>query len=283
MDRLYRDVCFASSRLITHAYSTSFSVGVRCLHRRIRDAVYGIYGFVRLADEIVDTFDHCDRTTLLREFEEEYDRAGVRGISTHPVVNAFRETVVRYGIEDTLIRAFLNSMRMDLDHQTYSDDEIRTYIFGSAEAVGLMCLRVFVEGDTNRYERLAPAACRLGSAFQKINFLRDLQRDRVELHRIYFPLLEREPLCERTKRTILADIYDDFREAERGIRQLPDCARLGVYTAYLYYLALTGRIAHTPAERLGGSRIRVSNGRKVLLLGKAYLSDKITGYGDLRR
>lgn len=277
MDESYRRVSFATSRLITRTYSTSFSIGVRCLDRRIRHAVYGIYGFVRLADEIVDSFHDFDREALFGEFEAEYDRALARGISLNPVVNAFQETVRRYGIDDALVRAFLRSMRMDLGAGKYPEQTMREYIYGSAEAVGLMCLQVFVDGDRAAFERLAPHARRLGAAFQKVNFLRDLKHDTEQLHRIYFPVLASRPLDELTKQAILDEIYDDFRLAAEGIRRLPRCARLGVYTAYLYYLSLTRAIENTPAERLLDRRIRVSNRRKAYLFGKAYVTSKWPG------
>lgn len=272
MDRIYQQVCYSTSRLITDRYSTSFSIGVRCLGTEIRDAVYAVYGFVRLADEIVDSFDGYDKEVLLMEFEEEYERAMERGISTNPVINSFQKTVRDYAIEDSLVRAFLKSMKMDLYHSNYHSDEIKEYIYGSAEVVGLICLKIFVMGDRKKYERLIPYARRLGAAFQKINFLRDLKNDTLNLHRVYFPILEKEPLTEKSKRIILDEIYEDYKVAEEGIVQLPRCARFGVYTAYMYYLALTKRIEHTPAESLLDKRIRVSNRRKALLLGKAYLT-----------
>lgn len=274
MDELYVDVCFNASRQITNRYSTSFSIGVRCLGKDIRDAIYGVYGFVRVADEIVDTFHGYDRKVLLDEFEKEYFRAWDRGISTNPVINAFQLTVRRYGIDNELVRAFLRSMRMDLDHSDFTDDEIGEYIYGSAEVVGLICLTVFVDGDREEFQRLKPYAKRLGAAFQKINFLRDLKNDTLYLHRVYFPILASEPLTEQTKRLILDDIYQDYAEARKGIRQLPVCARMGVYAAYLYYFALTKAIEKTPAPKLLDKRIRISNGRKAMLLGRAYLTRK---------
>lgn len=274
MKAVYDDVCFATSRLVTNRYSTSFSIGVRCLDRNIRNAVYGIYGFVRLADEIVDTFHGYDKERMLAEFGDEYFRASARGISTNPVINAFRATADRYAIDDALVAAFLHSMRMDLDHSDYTDRELSEYIYGSAEVVGLMCLKVFVAGDEAAYEGLKPFAQRLGAAFQKVNFLRDLGSDMTGLRRVYFPALTAGTLTEEVKRSILDDIYADYREAEKGIRRLPACARLGVYTAYLYYKRLAGVIERTPAERLLRERVRISNGRKALLFGKACLTGK---------
>lgn len=274
MDPLYDKVCFGTSRLVTRRYSTSFSIGVRCLGREIRDAVYGVYGFVRIADEIVDTFLDKDREALLDEFEAEYYRALERGISTNPVIHAFCRVVRRYRIDDSLVRAFLGSMRMDLHRNRYTEDELGKYIFGSAEVVGLICLQIFVQGDRERYRQLEPYARRLGAAFQKVNFLRDLKDDREALHRIYFPQLKNSTLTEEVKKRLLDDIYEDFAQAREGIRRLPDCARLGVYTAYLYYLALARAIAATPCERLSETRIRISNLRKLLLFGRAYLTRK---------
>lgn len=272
MDPRYDKVCFAASRLVTRHYSTSFSIGVRCLGREIRDAVYGVYGFVRVADEIVDTFLDADREELLDRFEDEYYRALERGVSANPVIHAFCEVVRRYRIDDGLVRAFLASMRMDLHRSRYTSEEIGEYIFGSAEAVGLICLTIFVQGDREQYLRLEPYARSLGAAFQKVNFLRDLKSDREQLHRLYFPVLKEGPLTEVVKQEILDDIYADFRHAKEGIRRLPECARLGVYTAYLYYLSLTEAIAATPCEQLLDTRIRVSNLRKALLFGRAYLT-----------
>lgn len=272
MDPLYDKVCFGVGRLVTRHYSTSFSIGVRCLGPKIRDAVYGVYGFVRVADEIVDTFLDQDREALLDELEADYDRSLARGVSSNPVVAAFCAVVRRYGVDDALVRAFLRSMRMDLHRSHYSEEELGTYIYGSAEVVGLICLTIFVDGDRARYRRLAPYARRLGAAFQKVNFLRDLRGDCGRLHRFYFPELQEGTLTEEAKERILADIHADFREAREGIRQLPDCARLGVYTAYVYYRALAQAIASASCERLLAGRIRVSNWRKALLFGRAYLT-----------
>lgn len=277
MDPLFHQASFSTSRLFTRTYSTSFSIGVRCLDPGIRDAIYGIYGFVRLADEIVDSFHDYDRETLFDEFEASYDAALERGISVNPVINAFQTTVRRYGIDDGLVRAFLGSMRMDLGAGEYPPETIRRYIFGSAEAVGLMCLQVFVGGDQRAYHRLAPYARHLGAAFQKVNFLRDLKHDTEHLHRIYFPALSARPFDEAAKREIVAEISEDFRTAAVGIRRLPLCARLGVYTAYLYYLALLRSIENTPARELLRKRIRVSNPRKAYLFGKAYVTSKWPG------
>lgn len=274
MDPRYDKVSFAASRLVTRHYSTSFSIGVRCLGREIRNAVYGVYGFVRIADEIVDTFLDQDRRALLDQFETEYYRAMKRGVSTNPVIHAFCEVVRLYQIDDSLTRAFLKSMRMDLCQSRYTSEEIGEYIYGSAEVVGLICLQIFVRGDREQYRQLEPYARSLGAAFQKVNFLRDMKSDKEQLHRVYFPQMKEGPLTETVKNRILDDIHADFRHAKEGIRRLPECARLGVYTAYLYYLSLTQAIAATPSERLLDTRIRISNLRKALLFGRAYLTLK---------
>lgn len=274
MDQLYNEVCFSTNRLITNRYSTSFAIGVRCLDNSIRNAIFGVYGFVRVADEIVDTFHDCDKRSLLEEFEREYYLALERGVSTNPVIHAFQMTARRYGIDNELVDAFLKSMKMDLDHAYFGNEDISEYIYGSAEVVGLICLKIFVDGNDGEYRRLKPYAQHLGAAFQKINFLRDMKNDTMNLHRVYFPILEKESLTDSTKRIILNDIYEDYHEAKKGIRQLPKCARLGVYTAYLYYRALTRAIEKTPADKLLNKRIRISNGHKAILFCKAYLTQK---------
>lgn len=274
MDKLYNEVCFSTNRLITNRYSTSFGIGVSCLDSKIRQAIFGVYGFVRIADEIVDTFHDCDKKSLLEEFEREYYLSLERGVSTNPVIHAFQMTVKRYDIDNALVDAFLRSMKMDLDHSYYGNKEISQYIYGSAEVVGLICLKIFVDGDQQQYLKLKPYAQNLGAAFQKINFLRDMKNDTMDLHRVYFPILQTEPLTDSTKEIILEDIYKDYNQAQKGIRQLPKCARLGVYTAYLYYRALTDVIAKTPARKLLDKRIRISNTHKAMLLCKAYLTQR---------
>lgn len=275
MDKIYHKVSFETSRLVTRSYSTSFSIGVRCLDPSIRDAVYSIYGFVRFADEIVDSFHGFNQEMLLDEFEDDYYRALNAGISLNPILNSFQHVVKIYHIDDNLVQAFLKSMRSDLSKQKFNNHEISEYIYGSAEVVGLMCLRVFVKGDDELYRELKPYARRLGAAFQKINFLRDLQHDTEELKRSYFPILKDNPLNEESKKTILNEIYQDYRQALLGIRKLPRESRLGVYTAYLYYRKLTSKIAKTKAEQLMQKRIRISNTMKIMLLGKAYISSKL--------
>lgn len=275
MNTLYKEVSFRTSQLVTSAYSTSFSIGVRCLDSSIRNAIYSIYGFVRFADEIVDSFHEYNKEKLFAEFECEYFRAIEEGISLNPIINSFQDTVQKYNIEDSLVHAFLKSMRSDLHKTKFTEFEIKDYIYGSADVVGLMCLRVFVNGDTEAYEHLKPYAMRLGSAFQKINFLRDLKHDTEDLHRIYFPALKSEPLDESTKSVILKDILEDFREAMIGIKLLPENSRLGVYTAFLYYKSLTKRIEKTEAANLFQERISVPNYEKLLLLCRAYIYIKL--------
>lgn len=275
MDKTYDKISFETSRLVTRSYSTSFSIGVRCLDPSIRDAIYSIYGFVRFADEIVDSFHGFDQQMLLDEFEGDYYKALSAGISLNPILNSFQKIVKIYNIDDHLVQAFLRSMRSDLSKQKFSNNEISEYIYGSAEVVGLMCLKVFVKGDDVLYSELKPYAQRLGAAFQKINFLRDLQHDTEELKRTYFPILKDNPLDEESKKTILQEIDEDYRQALIGIRKLPQESRLGVYTAYLYYRKLTDKIAQTNAEQLMIKRIRVSNSMKIVLFCKAYISSKL--------
>lgn len=274
MDSLFKKVSYKTSKLVTSAYSTSFSIGVRCLHSDIRDAIYSIYGFVRFADEIVDTFHDYDKAKLLEKFISDYYEAVQNGISLNPVLNAFQDTVKKYDIDDALIQAFLNSMKWDLYKTTYNESEIKEYIYGSADVVGLMCLKVFVSGDHKLYENLKSYSMRLGSAFQKINFLRDIGQDTLGLHRIYFPVLNNSDLNEDTKKILLQDINEDFAYALKGIKQLPATSKWGVYTAYFYYLALTSKIANTKAESLKSKRISVSAVWKLLLMLKAYFYSK---------
>ncbi|MCV6629689.1 MAG: squalene/phytoene synthase family protein, partial [Flavobacteriaceae bacterium] len=237
-----------------------------------RKAIYAIYGFVRYADEIVDSFDGFDQETLLKEFERDYYMAQERGISLNPVLHAFQEVVRNYAIDDDLIQAFLKSMKMDLHKTTYSTyEDYATYIYGSADVVGLMCLKVFVDGDQSAYLKLRPTAMRLGSAFQKVNFLRDIKDDSERLERSYFPNVDFNNLNAANKAAIIEEIETDFEIAYQGIVQLPMEARLGVYTAYRYYKRLLYKIKKTDAAMVTNSRIRVSNPMKMLILGKSYI------------
>lgn len=275
MKKLFDEVSFKTSKIVTHKYSTSFSIGVRCLAPSIRDAIYSIYGFVRFADEIVDSFHEYDKEYLLNEFEKSYYKALEHGISMNPILNSFQHTVKKYTIDDELIQAFLNSMKSDLNKKNFNEQEIKEYIYGSAEVVGLMCLKVFVNGDNSVYEKLKPYAMRLGAAFQKINFLRDLRHDTQELYRTYFPILKHQPFDEKSKQIILNDIYTDYEQAMIGLRMLPSEARFGVYTAYLYYCKLTKIIQKTNAIELMNKRISVPSAQKLLLLCRAYLLNKV--------
>jgi phytoene/squalene synthetase len=256
--------------LVTRAYSTSFSLGIRCLARRHHEPIYAIYGFVRLADEIVDTFHEYDKAGLLRRFREETFRSIEEGVSLNPVLHAFQEVVRQYRIPLDLIEAFLHSMEMDLRPMHYNDALYNEYIYGSAEVVGLMCLRVFCEGDAARYESLKPAARRLGAAFQKVNFLRDLRSDFNERGRVYFPEVDFRQFSEADKQRIEQDIAEDFLAAYEGIVRLPAPARFGVYVAYIYYLKLFDKIRRSPIERVLQERIRISNSRKFRLLVQSW-------------
>ncbi|SMO41313.1 Phytoene/squalene synthetase [Saccharicrinis carchari] len=270
-------VSYSCSRLVTQSYSTSFSIGVRCLNPSIRQAIYSIYGFVRFADEIVDTFHAYNKPKLLDDFERDYYSAVEQGISLNPILNSFQHTVQKYSISDQLVQAFLRSMRADLYKNRYNASELKQYIYGSADVVGLMCLKVFVNGDEMLYQSLKDSAERLGSAFQKVNFLRDIKDDKEGLGRVYFPQLSTERLNEENKEVILQDIYGDYHAALKGIKKLPGNARLGVYIAYTYYLGLTHKIAKTKPRELLKKRVRISNPYKLLLLAKAFILFKL-GY-----
>ncbi|MCB0662134.1 MAG: phytoene/squalene synthase family protein [Saprospiraceae bacterium] len=263
---LYDRVCQECSKLITNRYSTSFSLGIRVFDKRFRGPIYAIYGFVRFADEIVDTFHGHDKKGLLDRFREETWRAIEEKISLNPVLHAFQETVHQYHIERTLIEAFLDSMEMDLyksDHEKASYD---TYIYGSAEVVGLMCLRVFVEGDSDQYDSLKDSARSLGAAFQKVNFLRDMKSDFNERGRVYFPGVDFTTFTEADKKAIEDDIQADFTHAMEGIKRLPKGARFGVYLAYRYYIKLYEKIRNAPCALVTQQRIRVPDSRKIFLL-----------------
>lgn len=268
---LYQSVCSECSRLITNRYSTSFSMGIKVFAKRFRMPVYAIYGFVRFADEIVDTFHQHDKADLLERFRSETYRAIEERISLNPVLQAFQETVNHFGIEHELIEAFLESMAMDLYFHTYEDSLYKKYIYGSAEVVGLMCLRVFCHDQPGMYEELRPSACALGSAFQKINFLRDMKSDFAERGRVYFPGIDFTRFDDEAKREIEADIKRDFDHAYTGIVRLPHGARFGVYLAYKYYLSLFYKIRNAPAKTVSESRIRVADSRKMLILAKSAL------------
>lgn len=254
------------SRETTRLYSTSFSLGIYFLKKELRDPIYAIYGFVRLADEIVDSFHDYPKALLLAEFKEDCFLAISRGISINPVLNSFQQVVNKYHINHDLIRQFLKSMEMDLAVQEYTPDKYEEYILGSAQVVGLMCLHVFTNGNADEFERLRLPAMKLGSAFQKVNFLRDANVDYQELNRNYFPQVNLASFSDGDKKAIEQDILREFNEALDGIRQLPRSCRKGVYLAYVYYRQLFRKIANVPAERVMEQRIRVSNGHKFWLM-----------------
>lgn len=270
MKTLFDNVSAATGKLVTRTYSTSFSLGIYCLGRKLHNPIYGIYGFVRLADEIVDSFHGYDKKTLLDEFEAETWKAIERRISLNPVLNSFQDAVNRYGIERHLIESFLASMRMDLRRSAHSKDSYETYILGSAEVVGLMCLRVFTDGNEKAYQRLRPSAMHLGAAFQKVNFLRDLKNDFSNLGRSYFPGVDLNRFSDEDKKAIEAEIRNDFDEALKGIRQLPASSRFGVYVAYVYYCRLFRKIQSLPSRAVISERIRIPNHEKISLLVSSY-------------
>lgn len=258
------------STQITKRYSTSFSLAIKLLSPSIRASIYSIYGFVRLADEIVDTFDDYPQEELLKKFEDDYYQSLEHRISLNPVLNAFQKVVHQYKLYD-LVPAFLDSMRMDLTKKEYhTKEDYEAYIFGSADVVGLMCLKVFVNGDESEYSKLKDSAMKLGSAFQKVNFLRDVKFDYENLGRIYFPGVNFKDLNENKKMEIIQEIKEDFDYALIGIRKLPKEARFGVLTAYKYYWSLLKKIERTQAKNILLKRIRVPNPAKMLILLNSY-------------
>lgn len=263
---LFDDVSMQCSRLSTQLYSTSFSLGIRCLDKSLRDPIHSIYGFVRFADEIVDSFHEYNKETLLNRFETETYQAIDDKISLNPILNSFQHTVNQYNIEHELIENFLKSMRMDLSMKSFDANGIDEYILGSAEVVGLMCLRVFCNGDNTLYQKLKGNAMKLGSAFQKINFLRDLKADYETLGRNYFPGLDFHHFDDNAKKKIESEIAHEFAEGYQGIKQLPQKAKFGVYIAYIYYSALFKKIRNTPPRQVMTSRIRIRNRYKITLL-----------------
>ncbi|MDI5896165.1 phytoene/squalene synthase family protein [Flavobacterium algoritolerans] len=276
MKQLFDDVSFKCSKLVTKNYSTSFSMAVYMLSPSIRDAIYSIYGFVRFADEIVDSFHGFDKESLITEFEDEYYKSIERGISLNPILNSFQQTVKQYNISDDLIQAFLRSMKLDLIKSDYnSKAEYDEYIYGSADVVGLMCLKVFVAGDNERYDQLKEEAMRLGSAFQKVNFLRDLKDDNLVLNRNYFPGVDLNSFDEKAKTAIINEIEEDFKVAYEGIVKLPIEAKFGVYTAFVYYKKLLKKLENTPCDEIGNARIRVSNYTKAGLLAQSFVTYKL--------
>lgn len=276
MKQLFDDVSFKCSVLVTKSYSTSFSLAVKMLSPNIRDAIYAIYGFVRFADEIVDSFHDFNKEELINDFEIEYYKSHKAGISLNPILNSFQRTVRKYNIDDALIQAFLKSMKLDLIKSEYhTKQEYNEYIYGSADVVGLMCLKVFVNGDEQQYNELKDEAMRLGSAFQKVNFLRDLKDDNLVLNRNYFPGVDLKSFDEKAKAMIISEIEEDFRVAYEGIVKLPVDAKFGVYTAYVYYQKLLNKLEKTPCHKIGTTRIRVSNYTKARLFANSFVSYKL--------
>ena len=263
------------SKLTTRTYSTSFSLGIHFLQNHLRNSIYSIYGFVRFADEIVDSFEGYNKEILLQKFKEDTYDAIENKISLNPILNAFQEVVLRYKINPDLIKAFLHSMEMDLIKTNYSTDSYNQYIFGSAEVVGLMCLHVFTEGNKQLYEELKPYAMKLGAAFQKVNFLRDMKADYQTLGRTYFPNVDFNDFTSDAKRAIEADIEKDFKEALIGIKRLPVSSKGGVYLAYVYYNSLFKKIKNIPAQKILNKRIRINNGKKFGLMLNSLIQYKM--------
>ena len=272
---LFDQTALECSRLITKKYSTSFSLGIQALDKKYHMPIYGIYGFVRYADEIVDTFHDHDKKELLSHFRQETIRAIDRKISLNPVLHSFQMVVNQYNIGFDLIEAFLKSMEMDLDKTDYSLQGYKEYIYGSAEVVGLMCLKVFCEGNSKEYDALKAPACKLGSAFQKVNFLRDMKSDFEERGRTYFPGLSYQEFDRSAKVLIEDDIEQDFKDALVGIKNLPNGARLGVYLAYKYYQKLFLKIKNLSPETIASTRVRIPNSRKFSLLISTYCGVKL--------
>ncbi|CAM1340867.1 phytoene/squalene synthase family protein [Tenacibaculum amylolyticum] len=277
MKNIFDNVSFKCSKLVTNSYSTSFSLATRMLSPSIREHIYNIYGFVRFADEIVDTFHEYDKEGLLNKFEKDYYLSKHQGISLNPILNSFIHTVNKYNITDDLVQAFLKSMRADLYKTEYkTQEEYNEYIYGSADVVGLMCLKVFVKGDEEKYNKLKAPAMRLGSAFQKVNFLRDLKDDVELLNRSYFPNVNLKQLDAKSKETIIKEIEADFEYAfKNGILQLPVEAKFGVYMAYRYYRKLLKKLSATPSSKIMDTRIRISNPMKINLLARSYVKYKL--------
>lgn len=266
MKTIFDEVSYTCSKLITRKYSTSFSLGIYFLDRKFHNPIYAIYGFVRLADEIVDSFHDFDKELLISRFRKETEAAIAEKISLNPVLNSFQETVHKFNIEWELIDTFLKSMEMDLVEQDYNREKFEYYILGSAEVVGLMCLRVFTEGNRELYDMLKPSAMSLGAAFQKINFLRDASSDYHNLGRTYFPNVNMEFLSDEEKFSIESEIESDFKNALSGIKLLPFSSRRGVYLAYLYYLKLFHKIRSLPSHKILHERIRITNPRKMTIM-----------------
>lgn len=276
MKKLFDELSYKISKQTTKQYSTSFSLGILALSPKIRNSIYAIYGYVRLADEIVDSFHGFDRATLLARFREQTNQALEEKISLNPILQAFQETIHRYEIDVQLINQFLKSMEMDLQKIDYDSELYKEYILGSAEVVGLMCLHIFVDGNKEKYDQLKPSAMKLGSAFQKVNFLRDMKDDYQILGRTYFPNVDISYFDNVVKSQIEQEIYTEFKEALEGIKKLPNSSRFGVYLAYRYYISLFRKIKNTSANKIINQRIRISNGRKFSLMMSSYVQYKMS-------
>ncbi|WP_410220716.1 phytoene/squalene synthase family protein [Pedobacter sp.] len=275
MKKLFDELAYDVSKKTTKKYSTSFSLGILALKPSIRQAIYAIYGYVRLADEIVDSFHDFDKKGLLARLKIETDIALAEHISLNPILQSFQETVNRYGIDRELIEQFLHSMEMDLYNAHYNSEMYNEYIYGSAEVVGLMCLQIFTEGNKELYEQLKPYAMKLGSAFQKINFLRDLKDDYQILGRTYFPNINMHVFDNHVKNQIEKEIEAEFKEALIGIKKLPNSSMFGVYLAYKYYLSLFDKIKNKSSKEILENRIRIPNSQKVFVAFKSYLRYKV--------
>lgn len=272
MKNIFDEVSYKCSENVTKTYSTSFSLATRLLSENIRKDIYNIYGFVRFADEIVDSFHDYNKTELFNDFSDDLEKALVNKIHLNPILNSFQHTFHKYNIDKDLVDSFMKSMRMDLTKKKYSTvKEYKEYIYGSADVVGLMCLKVFVQGDSKLYNKLKNNAMKLGSAFQKVNFLRDLKADKEDLNRTYFPNTKFEKLNESEKNEIINEIENDFKDGLEGIKQLPLDAKFGVFMAYRYYNQLLKKLKKTPATEIINRRIRVPNLKKIELLTRSYV------------
>ncbi len=276
MKAIFDTVSYSCSKIVTNSYSTSFSLASKMLSNSIRQDIYNIYGFVRFADEIVDTFHDYNKEELFNDFEVEMYNAIKNKISLNPILNSFQQTVHQYNIQPELYEAFMKSMRLDLHKTKYlTDQEYKEYIYGSADVVGLMCLKVFVKGDEEKYNELKQSAMHLGSAFQKVNFLRDLKADYEDLDRTYFPNTDLQQLDEPSKLRIINEIEEDFEKGLQGILKLPVEAKFGVYTAFIYYNKLLKKLKKTPSLEIKNTRIRVPNYQKFGLLAKSYFDYRL--------
>ena len=272
MKNIFDEVSYSCSENVTKTYSTSFSLATRLLSENIRKDIYNIYGFVRFADEIVDSFHDYNKTELFNDFSDDLEKALANKIHLNPILNSFQHTFHKYNIDKDLVDSFMKSMRMDLTKKKYSTvKEYKEYIYGSADVVGLMCLKVFVQGERKLYDKLKNNAMKLGSAFQKVNFLRDLKADKEDLNRTYFPNTKFEKLNESEKNEIINEIENDFKHGLEGIKQLPLDAKFGVFMAYRYYNQLLKKLKKTPATEIINRRIRVPNLKKIELLTRSYV------------